>query len=239
MKEFLLNHYAFLTKLVELIAAIAGILVYKKFKHTVLKYFIWFLVYVFFVELIGGYTVYVYKYEALDHIEAALKGTLIERNYWWYSVFWTIGAPLFYATYFMTVIKTKVFKKILGWLRLVFFVTSISYILFNLDAYFTSTLKFNNISATFVILVSVVLYLIETLNSDRMLIFYKSANFYIAAINFIWFLVITPIVFYSHYFSKADWNFVFLKWEIYLTMNFFMYISFTFVLLCCKPQHLK
>jgi hypothetical protein len=239
MREFLYNNYSLIINGVELLAALTGVLLYNKFKHTIVKYFIWFLVYVLVVELIGGYTVYVYKYEFLDSIEQALKGTLIERNYWWYTVFWTIGASLFYATYFMTVIKTKVFKKILGWLRLVFFATSISYILFNLDAYFTSTLKFNTICTTIVILVSVVLYLIETLNSDRILIFYKSPNFYIAAINFIWFLVITPIDFYDHYFSKADWNFVFLKSEIYLTMNFFMYISFTFVLLCCKPQHLK
>lgn len=239
MKEFLYNNYSLVTKAVELLAALTGLLLYSKFKHTVVKYFIWFLVYVFIVELIGGYTVYVYKYEALDSIEQALKGTLIERNYWWYNVFWVIGAPMFYTTYFMTVIKTKLFKNILGWLRLLFFLITITYVLFNLDAYFKSNLKFNDILAVFVILVCVTLYFVEILNSDRMLTFYKSANFYIAGINFIWFLVITPIVFYDHYFSKADWNFVFLKWEIYLTMNFFMYLSFTFVLLCCKPQHLK
>lgn len=237
MRDFLLQYYTLLTNLVELIAAVAAIFVFKKYKGTIVKYFLWFLIYVLFVELIGGYTVYVYKYEFLDNIELALKGTWAERNYWWYTVAWGMVSVLFYSTYFMTIIKTKVYKRIIGWFRLLFLVSAITNIAIHFDAFFVSTLRFNSIFGSLVILITVSLYFLDLLQSDRILNFYKSINFYIAAVIFIWYLVLTPLSFYNIYFSTADWNFVFLKWEIYLSMNFFMYLTFTFVLLWCKPQN--
>jgi hypothetical protein len=61
LREFLLHNYGFLTRLVEIIAAVSGILVFKKYKDTAVKYFIYFLIYVAIIELIGDYTSYVAK----------------------------------------------------------------------------------------------------------------------------------------------------------------------------------
>jgi hypothetical protein len=44
------------------------------------------------------------------------------------------------------------------------------------------------------------------------------------------------LVFYDIYNTNGDWNFIFLKWQIYLSANVFMYLTFTFALIFCKPD---
>ena len=51
MEEFLKQYYALITYGVELLAAVTGLLCLKKYKTTAAKYFIYFLVYVFILEL--------------------------------------------------------------------------------------------------------------------------------------------------------------------------------------------
>ena len=115
-------------------------------------------------------------------------------------------------------------------------------ILFNWDAYFYRFFPIISISGAVVIFLCTVFYFIETLNSNRILTFYKTINFYISAAIFIWWLIITPLVFYDVYFTyeignpNRDWSFLFLRWQIYMFANIVMYITFTLALIWCKPQ---
>lgn len=226
-----------MTKLVECLAAIMGLIYYQKYKSTKVKYFIFFLVYVAILELIGGYTIYVDNYEFLKNVKAALKGTLIERNFWWYNLFWNVGSALFFAFYFREVVKNKSFKIILKYIGILFFVVSMGYYLNDLHTFFTNFIPFTSIFSSIVKVLSIILYLIEILQSDKIMVFYKSMNFYIGAPMLIWCLVLTPLTFYNIYFSRADWNFVFLKQYIYLFSNMFLYLTYTFALIWCKPQN--
>ena len=237
MVEFLKEYYSFLNKAVEIVAAIVAIIVYKKYRKTNVKYFLWFLIYVFILELIGGYTVYISKFEFLHDLKIMLKGTLIEENYWWYNIFWTIGSGLFFSTYFIILLKTKTLKKTLIKGRAIFLITALVFIIFNLNDLFTSSLKFNTILGAVLVLLSTVLYFIEILQSQKVLSFYKSVNFYIAAVLFIWFLLKTPLIFYDDYFSVKDWDYVILKAIITLSANMFMYLTFSIALIWCKPQN--
>lgn len=236
MKDFLLENYNFLTKSVEVIAAIVGLITFKKYKSTHVKYFIYFLVYVAVIELIGSYPRYFYNYEFLTPFKLFVKNTWAERNFWWYNIFWNIGSALFYSFYFLRILKFKLYKNIVIFSRALFVVLVLGYIVLNPDKLFDNTVVFNTILGAFLILICTSLFLLEILQSEKILTFYKSLNFYIATIVFIWFLVITPIVFYNIYFSKADWNFIILKWQIYLIMNVFMYLGFALALLVCKPE---
>ena len=78
---------------------------------------------------------------------------------------------------------------------------------------------------------------VKIINSQEILFFYKSINFYIAAVILIWWIITTPLMFYNMYFTSSDWTFVLLKREIILLANIFMYSSFTIALLWCKPQN--
>jgi len=237
VEEFLLKNYIFLTKLVEGIAAIIGLICYKKYRNTYQKYFIWFLVYIIIFDYIGSYTIYVAKYEFLKPIKEALKGTLLEKNYWVYTSFWSIGSILFFAFYYLRVITNRYFRQIIYYAAILFFLCSTVYIFLNITAFFKAAIPFIKVSGATVIFMCVIFYFIELLKSDEVLTFYKSLNFYISSTIFIWWLVTTPVVFFEIYFSSADWNFIFLKGQIFLSMNMFMYLTFSFALLWCKPQN--
>lgn len=232
MEEFLRSNYSLLIKLVELIAAVTGLFCLKKYKGTAVIFFIYFLVYIVFIEAIGDYPSYFIRFKTFDIIQ----NTPFEKNRWWFTIFWKIGAILFFAWYYQKILKSKVNILYVKIARNIFLYFSIIYIIFNWDDFFIKPFPVISIVGGIIIFLCVALYFIELLNSDKILSFYKSLNFWISVIILIWWLITTPLVFYDVYFSKHDWNFVILKWQIYLFANIFMYLSFTFALLWCNPK---
>jgi len=232
MEEFLKQYYALITYGVELLAAVTGLLCLKKYKTTAAKYFIYFLVYVFILELLGNYP------KALKYIDGAylIKDTLIETNYWWFNLFGRIGFSLFLSIIFYNILTIKIYKKIIK--HTVSILISIAFLYSFLN--FQSIFKTSDIVLTFIslslILTCLVLYFLEMLQSYKVLNFYNELYFYISSAFLIWYLITTPLIFYQIYFSTADWSFIFLKWQIFLFANVFMYLTFTFALIYCKPE---
>lgn len=220
------------------IAALTGLICYRKYRKTYQKYFIWFLVYVILMDFIGSYTIYLANYEFLNSVKQALKGTLLEKNYWVFTFFWSIGSALFFAFYYLKIIRNKHYRRIIIFTTSTFFLCSIVYILLNINAFFKSAIPFIKVFGALVIFTCVVFYFIELLKSDKVLSFYKSLNFYISSTIFIWWLVTTPVVFFEIYFSSSDWSFVFLRSKIFLFMDIFMYLTFSFALLWSKPKNI-
>ncbi|MEP5338316.1 MAG: hypothetical protein ABJL44_09865 [Algibacter sp.] len=232
MEEFLKQNYYLLTHSIEFLAAITGLFVYNKYKFTAAKYFIWFLWYLSIGDQLGSYVQYIGDSNFLHF----LKGTVFAWNYWWYTLFWEIGAILFFTFYFYKILRNKKFSSIVKFLGIAFFVVSVSVIVFNLDQFFTGYFDSINIIGAFIIFIVVIFHFIEILNSNVILSFHKSINFYISGTILIWWLVTTPLVFYEIYNFNRDLNFNLLKKEIYLLANLFMYLTFTFALIWCKPQ---
>lgn len=237
MENFLTDNYSLLTRLVEAMAAFTGLLCLKKFKHTNTKYFIWFLVYVLIIELIGSYTSYIKDFEFLSKLKEQIKGTIFQRNSWYYTLFWTIGSAVFYSFYFQKILKNKYLIDTLKILTRALLVFSFVVIVTDIDEFFARSSSQIKIFSSLLIIMAVIFYFMEVLLSNRILTFYKSLNFYISATLFIFFLIITPLTFYNIYYSQADWNFVFLRQHIYLISNIFMYTTFTFALIFCKPEN--
>ena len=232
MDEFLKNNYSLLTKAVEIMAAITGLLVYKKFKNGYTKYFIWFLCAIPFIEFFGGYPRR-FKNLGIFHL---IEGTILERNYWWYTLFWTMGSALFYSWYLEKSMVNKIYPILLRVSRYVFFGVSILVIVTNIDDFFIYNLNPIVLGGTALIILSSFLYFLEILTSDKILDFYRSINFYISATLFIWFLITSTVLFFDKYFNDMDWNYVLLKWQVFLISNILMYSIFTFALLWSKPE---
>lgn len=238
MNEFIQKNYTLLIHLLEFIAALTGIIFYKKFNYSSYKYFIWFLIYIIICEIIGSYTLYVKDGKFLYF----LKGTIIEKNYWWSTIFWKIGAIIFFAFYFNKILKSRQKKTIIRYCALSFLIFSVGYILIHWEAFFTSFFPIISILGSVIIFICTVFYFIETLESDNILSFYKSLNFYISTAIFIWWLIITPIVFYDNYTTyqidvfQRDWEYIKIRRLLYLSANIFMYSTFTFALIFCKPE---
>lgn len=237
--DLLLKNYSFITHLVEAIAALAGVLVLNKFKGTHARYFIFFLVYIAVFDTLGYYTKYVASGKKLSF----LVGTIIQKNHWLYNIFWHVGAIMFFSFYYRKILKTAIFLTIIKCISYCFLVFCIIYFLYNWEAFFHTFFPTINVLGAIVIFTCTVFYFIEILQSDKILEFYKSINFYISAAIFIWWLIITPIVFYNVYHTyeignpNIDLNFLFLRRQIYLFANLTMYLTFTFALLWCKPQN--
>ncbi|MCK0109555.1 hypothetical protein MWU58_09640 [Flavobacteriaceae bacterium S0825] len=236
--DFFLNNYTLIIHFVEVIAAITGIFYLKKFSKTPVKYFIYFLVYVAIIELIGAYPTYVEKFEYLSEVKELLRGTKFEENYWWYAIFWTIVSAVFYSFYFREFLESYNSIKTIKYITSIFIVSSLVYIAFNWNAFFVSSFYFVNIFSASVILLTVVLYFLEVLKSQKILTFYKSINFYIAAVLLVFFLIKTPLIFYDVYFSRSDMDYLRLNATINILCIVFMYVTFTFALIWCKPRNI-
>lgn len=239
MSEFIKQNYFFITHTIELLAAVIGLLLYKKYKPTAAKYFIYFLVYLTICDFIGLYT----KFVKPDKFLNFLIGTVFEKNYWWTTSYWKVGAILFFAFYYYKILKIKRFRSIIKFNSYIFLVFSIIYIALNWHDFFVRFFPIISILGAVIILMCAVFYFIEILQSDKILTFYRSINFYISSAIFTWWLIITPIVFYDIYYSYDiknsfnDRNFAILRQGIYLFANIFMYLTYTFALIWCKPEN--
>ncbi len=213
-------------------AAVTGLLLLKKYKFTAAKFFIFFIFYLVFCDCFGLYA----NYTSKDGFLEFLEGTPLEKNYWWTTLTWFIGAILFFVFYYHRILKSKRDKKIIKYSGISFLFISILYIGFHFQDFFVRFFPIISVLGAVVILLCVILYFIEILQSEKVLTFYKSLNFYISSSILIWWLIITPLVFYDIYFSTSDWDFVFLKWQIYLFANIFMYTTFTVGLIVSKTD---
>jgi hypothetical protein len=232
LKEFFQEYYFLILYSIEFVAALTGIILYKKYRLTSVKYFIYFLVYAFFVDLLGNYPRHLYKLDLFYLI----KGTLIEENYLWYTIFWWIGLSSFMAFINYKVIEKPMYKRVLKFFYYIYLLQAIVYGIVNFKELFRPTETFLIIASVWMISVTVILYFLEILQSNRIIYFYKSIYFYINALVFIWTIVVTPVVFYEIYFDSGDWNYVILKWQIFLSVNIVFYLSLTLALIFCKPE---
>ncbi|MFY0714675.1 hypothetical protein J1D01_13435 [Seonamhaeicola sp. NFXS20] len=233
MKDFLFNNYSLLTHSVEAMAAITGLFLFSRYKNTAVKYFIYFLVYLTICDTVNEYTLLIYPEGILEF----LANTKISRNYWWSTLFWKIGAILFFAFFYRKILERQLFKSIIKYAVYPFLIVSITYILFYWEDFFNRYFPVISVLGTIIIFTCTIFYFIEVLQTDKILTFYKSVYFYISAAIFIWWLIITPIVFYDIYMTNIDMNYISLRRLIYLLANIIMYSTFTFALIFCKPQN--
>lgn len=219
--------------MLEIIAAVTGLILFKKYRHTAAKYFIYFLVYIVVIVTIGKYSHLVRNNGFLSFLE----GTLLEKNYWWYTIFWDIGGAIFFGWYFYKILNSKQSKQFLKFSIIIFLIISILEITFTFPKFFNTSLQLVNIASLVIILQCVFYYFLEILQSDKVLYFYKSLGFYICCSILILWLIQTPLVFFEHYFRTDDMEYVYLRKRINLIAISFMYITYTVGLIVSNPDY--
>ena len=233
MGDFLLRNYQHLTLGVELLAAVTGIILFKKYRHTAAKYFIYFLIYVVIMVVIARYSYLVQN----DGILSFLKGTLLERNYWWNTIFWSIVAVVFFGWYYLKILKNILYKKALKIALIIFIVFSVFSILITLPKFFITTLPTVKVLGGFVIILCVFFYFMEILKSDNILTFHRSLNFYISCSILLFWLIKTPLVFFEQYYRTTDMSYIALRGYINLIAISYMYIMYTIGLIVSNPEY--
>ena len=233
MIEFITKYFNFISYGFELLPAIIGLVVFKKHKHTVTKCFIYFLVYIVFVECVGICFIY---FRELGVIQFLRLYGLRSTN--WFNAFWMFGSILFILKYYHLLLETKLYKTIIKYTALVFTIIFVLHVIFNFELFLKAHPPIYFILDASVVCICVALYLLELLKSNAVLNMFTSFGLYASTGLFVWWLVITPIIFYDQYNTTADWDFANLKRRVFLFANIFMYTCFAIGLIISKP-HLK
>ena len=116
MKDLIIDYSTQLNDIVIILAAAIGVFYFKKFKNNDSRIFIYYLVYVAFVDFIGSYPTYFVEYDIFNVLKEKLSTTPFKRNYWWFTTFWNVGSALFMSYYYQKIIKSKISIKIIRYL---------------------------------------------------------------------------------------------------------------------------
>lgn len=235
LEEFFINNYTFLTFFVEFVAVVAGILTYKKFKGTTVTFFIKIIWCSFIIEIIGSYSNF---YKVFDFLKP-IQNSIFKVNYWWFTTTYLIGVVILISTFYQKILDNIRFKSFLKFLTIAYILFALSYIVVHFDQFFKQIFPVISILAGILVLTCCVLYLIELLSSNKIINFYKSVNFYITIGLFFWWIVVTPLTFYDVYMVNSDWDYILLKWQVYLSLNFMMYTIFAVGLIISKPEKIN
>ena len=155
MDEFLGNNYYLITHSVEIIAAITGLFCLRKYKGTAAIYFIYFLVFIALADLFGEYSHFVYEGGLFDF----LKGTTIEENNWWYTLFWDIGSILFFTFYFQKILFKENYILTVKIARNIFLYFSLIYIIFNWEVFFYRSFPILYIAGAIIIFLCIIKFI--------------------------------------------------------------------------------
>lgn len=207
--------------ILEVGAAIAGSIYLRKvaFPEKGVRLFVYYLWLVVFVEIVGLYPsyAYIYDYNRLGFI----KGTLFERNFWWYNSYNVMKFLVLYVFFILQLNSPAKRRKLYAISGLVISSFIIDQI-FSGD-YFKSYSAYMAIAGTLYLVILIMLYHFEILQSESILKFYKSMPFYISVGLLIWHVSTTPVFIYNKYFSMQSPDFVYFQMLLLKTINIFLY----------------
>lgn len=235
--SFIKSNYILILKSLEVMAALTGLILLKKYKQDkTAKFFIFFLFYVVLIETLGSYTLLIYKNKDFLHIYDTLKNTVFSKNYWWYSLVWAIGSSIFFSIYFFKVLKSKKLKTLVKYLAVPIICIQFFFYVFKFENFHSGNITEIRILNLALVLIVTSIYFIELINSEAITNFYKSLPFYVATAAMMFFLIKTPVVFFEKYFNTSDQDYIALKYFISLFSILFMYLTYTIGLIVSKPE---
>jgi len=209
----------FFGNLLELVAAFSGFYYLKKYPDSSLRYFVYFLVITVFVDAVGSYTNFNFIRPERD--------TLFYENFWLYNTY-VIVSLFFYITFYYFQIQRKNLKNVVKFLVVIssFVITYIIY--HEGEMFFKTNLKYLFICTTFSVFLCVAFYFYEVLMSDKILVFYRSALFYISIGLLLWWLIFPLLIFYMPYFKEIYPGLVRKVGIILVWTNIYLYGCYTF-----------
>lgn len=232
MLKFLTEYFNFISNGIELVAALTGILCFRKYKSTTTKYFIYFLFYIVFVEAVGvGF--YYFK---TSPIISFLRSFGI-KSVAWFNLFWMFGSVLFVMCYFHSLLKLKSYKILIKITALVFSMLMLGHFYMYPELFLKTHAPFYLLMGAFATSICVVLYFVELLKSDAIIDMFATFGFYASVGLLVWWLIISPVFFYDIYNTTSDWDYVNLKRLIFLFANIFMYTCFSVGLIVSKAKY--
>jgi len=217
MIEFL-NRFTFsikdITLYLEIIAAIVGSIYFYKYKNSYLKYFLILLWYVVANELIGKYI-------------ADIKG---ENNPIYFNIYLFVNFIFLFSLY-GHFLKRKLYKKI------IFYFGIIYGILFIVNGIFFENYWIDLVFIPFIIgscflIISIIFYFIEIMNSENVLLIKQNLLFWISVGVLLFNIGIIPwLIFRKFFFQTYEDNFEWMN-ILSLSLNLILNISYIIGFIC-------
>ena len=214
-----------ITYSVELIAAIAGTIYYKKTKDKSIRIFVNYLWFVFCIEFFALYAFYVYYYDFDYEWFRWLKNSPFKSNAWLFNIKSFVDVIVL-GLYFLSLIRTVKYRFIIKGLMVFFCIFTTFYSLY--EGNMNLLEKTNYFVEEVVILTCTVLYLFELFNSEKVSKFYNFIHFYVASGLFIWYLCVMPIFIFGEFFSELNTLYHDFRILTILSFNVLLYSWFTF-----------
>lgn len=209
----------------EVLAAITGLVFFYKYKNTKLKYFLFYLLLVVFVEFFGGY---ITKNKILVFVDE--NGFVY--NMWLYNCYRFIVFTLFFYIYY-SIIDNKVYKKSIKIFAIIYCSIYVLNWIF-LQNFIKESSELPKITGSLFLIITIIFYFLELLRSEKVLIYHKMLSFWIS---------IGLLIFYSGNIPFA------LKWNNYMLIKgvhklflivyvlaILMYLIFTFGFIWSKKE---
>jgi hypothetical protein len=221
MSEQLIIELRYCIKYFELAAAITGLLFWKKWKHTEIRYLVIYLLIITLSEFTGNLLGRYNLYEA--------KGYL-------YKYFVLPFEFLFVTFFFFKISILPGKKKFFGGFTIIYVCA------FIIERLFWDGIKlpFNSFSYSIgvVIFLSYIFsYLKNLVQSDELLDFYKLPSFWVVTGLFIFYLVSFPYYLLFNFLVKSYYKEIFLPYQvIVIFLNYIMYSIFIFNFIWTKPR---
>lgn len=233
--HFLIDRKIYITWLVELISALVGsFYLWKTEKPSkLIRQFVWFLWSVFIIDVLGGYSPWAYfdNYETFPF----LKGSLIERNFWWFNL-GKVYFILAYCYFLKEKIRNKKARLYIKWVMVAFLGFAVYSMIFS-GYFFTSYITRIFLVGTFLILGVAFVYFYDIMIGDRLFSFHKNLFTYVAIGLIVWYLVIPPIEIYVDYFLQGNDFYINVFASVLRYANIFLYSMFALGFLVQYKNH--
>ena len=208
----------------ELLSAIVGSIYYYKYKHTVLKYFLFLLWYISITELVGWYG-------SVNDTFGFHKDGVVYRT-WLYNLLRVITLSSLFYIYFKY-LKNNLFKK---WVKL-FIIIYASLSIFNWilwQNFLFERSEAPRIVGTVFLIITILFYFIELLRSEKIIVFHRMLLFWISVGLLLFYSGTVPFVLkWNGYMLIPGIHKLFL---IVYVLAIIMYLTFTFGFIWSKKE---
>ncbi len=234
MLNFLIEHKIYIGLIFELVAAISGSYYLLKTPNVQsdIKYFAWFLWYVFLLDFSGLYALWAFfdNYKTFPFLE----DSLFTRNVWLHN--WNHLISLsFYIFLFIKQLERAIYKRILNCALLLFIFFGVFKLTSSNQLFYSYDMTIL-IGGVLLLIIAIASYYFELLVGDQVLDFKNNLLFYISVGLLVWHLCVPPIHIYSVYFSIENAYFIKIHTTILRYCNIFMYGLFSFGLIYCAKE---
>ena len=231
MLEFFTNNFNHISYAFELLAMITGVFCFKKYRGTTTIIFIFFLIYVVFVDFTGATYFYNINFTPTKYLE-----NIGFNSKAWYNLFWLFGSVLFVLYYVFKVLQKKKSKRTIIILASVFSILILGHFFINPQVFFGEHHSIYQLAGAFTLLIGCSIYFVELVNSEAITYALKTFSLYALSAILLWWLIVTPILFFDAYNTESDWDFANLKRRIFVFANIFMYSCFIIGLIVSKSE---